>query len=105
MDDRHLLQAFQSAQLAPADFRHREHLRVAWLHLAAAPFEEAYETLKSGLFRLLEALGAPRSHYHETMTRAWLLAVQHFRHRVGPQADSERFLEACPVLLNREVML
>ena len=104
MDDARLLQAFEACELTPATFRHREHLRLAYLLLTLHPFEAAHRRLKHGLLRLLGHLGAPPSHYHETMTQAWLRAVDHFMHRVGRQEGSEQFLVASPCLLDQAIM-
>ena len=108
MNDADLLQAFESCRLTSTDFRHREHLRVAYLYLARYPFEQAWAHFEKGVRRLLAHLGAPASHYHATLTRAWLLAVQHFLRREGAKETSEEFLAApCAAfrLLNQQIML
>lgn len=103
-DDARLLQAFESCELTSATFRHREHLRIAHIYLTIHPFETALQTLRARLQAFLSHLGAPPTAYHETMTRAWLLAVDHFRHQRGEQASSEAFLATSPALLDKEVM-
>ena len=108
MNDADLLQAFESCRLTPADFWHREHLRVAYLYLARYPFEQAHARFEAGVLRLLASLGAPASHYHATVTRAWLLAVHHFLWREGVRETSEQFLSApgaASCLLDQKVML
>ena len=104
MNDAQLLRAFESCELTPATFRHREHLRIAYLYLTRYPLATARRRLKRGLLRLLAHLGAPPSHYHETMTRAWLLAVDHFLHRHGPQENSGQFFQVSACLLDKEIM-
>ena len=108
MDDADLLQAFESCRLTPANFRHREHLRVAYLYLTRYPFEQAHAHFEAGVQRLLARLGAPASHYHATITQAWFLAVHHFLRREGAKETSEEFLAAsCAAsrLLDQQVML
>ena len=108
MNDADLLQAFESCRLTPADFRHREHLRIAYLCLAHDPFERAHERFAAGVRRLLAHLGAPPAHYHATMTRAWLLAVHYFLRREGIKETSEHFLTvpcAAACLLDQKIML
>lgn len=108
MNDDQLLQAFESCHLTPASFRHREHLRVAYLYLTRYPFEQAHARFEAGVQRLLAHLGAPASHYHATITRAWFLAVRHFLRREGARETSEQFLAApCAAsrLLDQQVML
>ena len=108
MNDADLLQAFESCRLTPTDFRHREHLRMAYLYLMRYPFEEAHAYFEAGVQRLLAHLGAPASHYHPTITRAWFLAVHHFLQRKGAKETFEQFLAApCTAsrLLDQQIML
>ena len=108
MNDIDLLQAFETCRLTPASFRHREHLRLAYLHLVRYPFEQAHKRFEAGVQRLLVHLGAPASHYHATITRAWLLAVHHFLQREGAKESSEQFLTspcAASCLLDQQIML
>lgn len=105
MTDDDLWQAFHDCRLTPATFRHREHLRIAYLHLARFPLDQAHWKLRRGLMRMLRHLGAPISHHHETLTRAWLMAVDHFINLVGRRENSEAFLSACGCLLNQRIML
>ena len=102
--DLRLLGAFEACQLSPADFGHREHLRLAYIYLTLYPFDLALEKLRTGLQRLLAHLGAPASVYHETMTRAWLLAVRHFMTARAPTTGSEDFLSASAALLDKNIM-
>jgi hypothetical protein len=69
LDDAELLAGFERAELAC--FRHRDHLRVAWLYLQAHPFEEAARLFVAGVKRLAAAKGAPEK-YHQTLTWAYL---------------------------------
>ena len=104
IDDR-FLAAFEAAELTPDGFRHREHLRVAYIYLTLHRFDVAREKMESGLRNLLAKFGAPPSAYHETMTSAWLLAVAHFMHTGGPTASFADFLEAGGArLLEKEIM-
>ena len=108
MNDADLLRAFASCHLTPADFRHREHLRVAYLILTRLPFEQAHERFETGVRRLLASWGVPTSHYHATITRAWLLAVHHFLQCGGVTETSEQFLaspHAASCLLDQQIML
>ena len=108
MNDANLLQTFESCCLTPESFRHREHLRVAYLYLSRYPFEQAYTRFETGVQRLLAYLGAPASHYHATITRAWLLAVHHLLRREGTGEASEKFLAApctAACLLDQKIIL
>ena len=72
------LQAFHSCRLPNSEFRHADHLRLAWLHLRRATFPDALEQVRNGIRRFAEHHGAPHL-YHDTVTTAWvrLLATHH----------------------------
>jgi hypothetical protein len=102
--DARFLEAFETCALTPAEMRHRAHLRLAYIYLRLYPFEVALETLRTRLQQFLAHHGAPASAYHETITRAWLLAVQHFMQSAPALSDSEEFVTANPRLLDKEIM-
>jgi hypothetical protein len=102
--DLRFLRAFESCTLTPADLRHRAHLRLAFIYLSLYPFDLALANLRARLQQFLLHHGASPSVYHETITRAWLLAVQHFMQSAEPVADSGEFVAANPRLLDKEIM-
>src|SRR5438034_7038856 len=97
--DLRLLRAFEACELTPASFGHREHVRIAYIYLRLYSFDVALAKLRAGLRRLLIHLGAPASAYHETITRAWLMAVAHFMNSGAESTNSEDFLTKSDVLL------
>lgn len=102
--DLRFLAAFEECELAATAFGHREHLRIAYTYLTLVPFEAAAMAMETGLHRFLRQLGAPASKYHETLTRAWLLAVGHFMHANRSTASFESFLQADGRLLDQSIM-
>jgi hypothetical protein len=78
--DEELLAAFESSALAPEEFRHAEHVRVAWLCLRRAPLIGALARFTDGLKRLAASFGKPEL-YHETITWAYLFLINQ---RLGP---------------------
>ncbi len=102
--DRQFLDAFEACAISGGDFRHREHLRVAYLYLTLHSFEEALKETEAGLRRLLEHLGAPASKYHHTLTAAWLRAVHHFMERTGATTEFAQFIEKAHPLLDQDIM-
>ena len=96
--DRQFLAAFESCALTPAEFRHRDHVRLAYIYLTLNDADTALQRMRSGLQRFLAHLGAPASKYHETVTRAWLLAVEHFMREAGETKTFEQFAAASPRL-------
>ncbi len=94
------LAAFEAGTLEP--FRHRDHIRMAWLYLDRAPLEQATRHVVAGIRAFALANGKPGL-YHETLTRFWIHLVA--RHRVlRVCADSVRFLEAHPRLLDKTLV-
>jgi hypothetical protein len=63
------LKAFLACRLPPSAFNHRNHLRVAWIHLQRFPLAEAIERTCDGIARYAAHLGVPDRH-HRTMTEA-----------------------------------
>lgn len=103
--DRQFLAAFEACEFGADDFRHRDHVRLAYLYLRLHSFESALQKIEAGLLALLAHVGAPPSKYHRTLTEAWLLAVQHFMQRGNSGAGFDDFL-AGPgaALLDKEIM-
>jgi hypothetical protein len=70
--------AFEAGAFAPADFSHRAHVRLAYVYLADCDVDLALERMRAALVSFLSHHDIPASKYHETLTRSWLLAVNHF---------------------------
>jgi hypothetical protein len=99
-DDASLLSRFESHELAPGEFRHREHIRLAFAMLRGADFGEAALRFRAGLKRFAAAAGAPGK-YHETLTWAYLaLVVRCMAERDYP--SSLALLDARPDLLDHQ---
>jgi hypothetical protein len=104
-DDRLFWRDCASGAVRPGDFDHRAHLRLAYVHFAAFGPETGATAFKESLFAYLARHGIDCSKYHETVTRAWLLAVWHFMRKAGATASSQDFLDKSQVLLDSRVML
>ena len=102
--DREFLKAFERCELAPGDFHHRDHVRLAYIYLTLHEPDAALDTMRSGLHRFLVHAGAPPSKYHETITRAWLLAVEHFMRAAGPTDSFEQFAASAQPLFTAGAM-
>jgi multimeric flavodoxin WrbA len=82
LDDDALWAAFHERVLSAAEWTHTAHLRMAWMHLARYPLDEAHLRMRVGIMRLNVAQGlveTPQRGYHETITRVWLALVQEAR--------------------------
>ena len=104
-DDLDFRAAFEAGAFAPADFSHRQHVRLAYVYLADCDVDLALERMRAALVAFLSHHNIPASKYHETLTRSWLLAVNHFMHRTPQTSSADDFIARNPVLLDSRIML
>ena len=97
--------AFEAGAFAPADFSHRAHVRLAYVYLAESDVGLALERMRAALLRFLCHHDIPASKYHATLTRAWILAVDHFMHHAPAASSADDFIDRNPVLLDSRIML
>lgn len=103
--DRTFRDDFEAGRLTPDDFDHRSHVRMAYVYLAENDTETAVGLARTGLLGFLKHHGIDQSKYHETMTRAWVLAVRHFMEIGAGAGSADEFIEANPILLDSKIML
>ncbi|MDF1720410.1 MAG: hypothetical protein P1U65_07040 [Minwuia sp.] len=98
---------FAAFRIDPAEFRHRQHIRLAYVCLVNHGPDAATAHVRDTITALLHHIGVdPAAKYHETMTRAWVLAVDHFMHRdATPATSADAFIDANPRLLDKDIML
>jgi len=104
-DDLAFARAFESWEIDPQAFDHAAHVRLAYVYLCEAPTEAAAGRMKTALLAFLTHLGGDTSKFHETLTRAWILAVAHFMGESAPCASAAAFMAANPRLLDSRIML
>ena len=102
--DRAFREAFEACDVEPADFSHESHVRIAYAYLAELDVEPAIQRMREALLTFLAHNGIPRSKFHETLTRAWVLAVRHFMNK-GPSSSADDFIAQHPELLDSKIML
>jgi hypothetical protein len=71
LGDDEFLEAFHSCRLPTSEFRHGDHLRLAWLHLAREPFDTALNSVRSGIQNFAKHHNLSGL-YHDTITSAWV---------------------------------
>ena len=98
LDDDAFMARFADGTLASDDFHHRDHVRMAWLHIRRWPLAEAIARFDVDLRRFAEAKGAPKL-YHATITWAYVVLV-HERAQDRPADDWGAFAAAHPDLLS-----
>jgi hypothetical protein len=98
LSDEEFLEAFHSCRLRTSEFRHADHLRLAWLHLAREPFDTALERVRNGIQTFAKHHNLSGL-YHETITTAWMhLLATH------QENSFEEFLRANESFLNSNLL-
>jgi len=101
LDDASLLAAFTALAIRPEDFRHREHVRLAFaLLVREGDLAAAALAFRALLRRFADSIGAPGK-YHETITWAYLAIIAE-RMLGGAYASSAELLAAHPDLLDHQ---
>lgn len=99
-EDQQYLEMFESFQINPAEFHHREHLRIAYVLIIKYGVEEAFSRIKSDILGFLDHLGVGNGKYHETLTYAWLLLLHHSMQISECASNFELFIQKNDMLLN-----
>ena len=99
LSDEDLANRFEDLTLAPGEYGHREHVRVAYTMLRGADFGEAALRFRRALRRFTAAAGAAAK-YHETLTWAYLALVARRLAETPGLASSQVFLARHPDLLD-----
>jgi len=103
-DDSNFRSAFESCTVPPSQFNHEAHVRLAYIYLVESGVEPAVQRMREGLLNFIEHNGIPRSKFHETITRAWVLAVRHFMDK-SSSTSFQDFIAKNQVLLDSKIML
>jgi hypothetical protein len=97
--------AFEAGAFPVAEFDHRAHLRLAYVYLVEGEPESALASMRSALAAFLARDGIDPAKYHETITRAWVLAVRHFIAKAPDTASFAELAERQPQMLDSRIML
>jgi len=103
--DREFVRKFAACEIAPAEFDHAAHVRLAYVYLCDGSIESAAEKMKQSLLAFLVHFGISASKYHETITRAWIMAVHYFMGKSQGFPSAAAFIGAHPELLDSKIML
>jgi hypothetical protein len=102
MDDVDFLRLFREGALTGEEFRHRGHLRLAWLVLSRHRRDEA-ESVVAREIRQFAVANGVSGRYHDTLTRFWVRLVCHAMDH-GPEAGSiDELLARFPFLLDKSL--
>ena len=98
--DDEFLRAFFGLTLPSSEFRHPDHLRLAWLAVRRHGGDVAEKVVAAGISRFAQH----NSHgplYHDTMTRFWVRLVGHAVAARPEIVNFDEFLAAYPLLLDK----
>lgn len=70
------VRAFESCELSPDLFHHRDHIRLARIYINRLGAAEATERFRASIIRFAAHIGKSEK-YHETITVAWMKLVIH----------------------------
>jgi hypothetical protein len=73
-DEDFFIDSFESCQYPAAQFKHADHIRLAWIYIRRHGVVEAEVRIRGSIRRFATSVGKSEK-YHETMTRAWLRLV------------------------------
>jgi hypothetical protein len=103
--DRQFLADLESARIEPTAFDHRGYVRAAYIYLVESDSDPAADRMRDTLLGFLKHHGVDPSKYHETITKAWILAVRHFMQLTPVAQSADEFIDANPLLLDSRIML
>ena len=104
-EDIEFKQQMETCEFPAPDFNHRAHLRLAYLYLTENNTDKASELMRDTLNRFLIHNDVDPSKYHETLTKAWILAVHHFMNKTGGSSSADEFIDKNPVMLDTKIMM
>ena len=104
-EDENFRKEFEACKFPPAEFNHRAHIRLAYVYLSGNDTELAYELMRIKLLLFLKCHSIELSKYHETITRAWILAVKHFIENTPGSESFAGFIEKNPRMLDAKIMM
>ena len=102
MEDNEFLRRFHESNLPGEEFRHRGHLRLAWLVLSRHRRDEAESIVAREIRQFAVANGAS-GRYHDTLTRFWVRLVGHAMENAKDAGSIDELLARFPFLLDKSL--
>lgn len=102
MTDDDFVRAFLDGSLPPAQFQHRDHLRLSWALIRRLGVTQAGDAISTGI-QHFAAQHKQSQKYHETLTRFWILLVGHMVEARPDIADFNAFVTTFPQLLDKDL--
>ncbi len=102
MTDDDFVRAFLDGSLPPAEFHHRDHLRLSWVLIRRLGLAAAASAIATGIQRFAARHGQSQK-YHETLTQFWVRIVGHMVEARPDIGDFAAFLATFPQLLDKDL--
>lgn len=102
MSDDDFVQDFLNGTVPPAQFHHRDHLRLSWYLIRQHGMQAAAQTITAGIQRFATLHGQAQK-YHETLTRFWIRIVGHLIEVRPDITEFATFLASFPQLLDKDL--
>jgi hypothetical protein len=93
VSDDEFVAAVESCAISGSDFRHADHVRLAWIYLSSHSLIDAIDRFTRSLRRLASHYGVPEK-YHETITWAYMLLIHERMRREDAPSGWESFRAA-----------
>jgi len=95
--------AVEECRYANAEFRHADHIRLAWIYVRRYGADKAEERIAETIRRFAISHGH-EAKYHDTLTRAWLRLVATAEHLTPTVATFDELLSKHGWLLDRSAL-
>ena len=105
VEDHNFRRQFEACKFPPTEFNHRAHIKLAYVYLSEPDTDTAHQLMRGALLSFLQYHGVDVSKYHETITRAWIMAVRHFMENTPSSESSDVFIEKNPSMLDSKIMM
>ena len=105
VEDQDFRREFEACKFPRSEFNHRAHIRLAYVYLSEHDTDTAHELMRGALLSFLEYNGIDVSKYHETVTRAWIMAVRYFMENTPSSDSSDLFIDRNPRMLDSKIMM
>ncbi len=96
---------FEACEIAAGGFNHEAHIRLAYIYLAENDSESSVDLMRTSLKRFLEHNNVEPTKYHETLTKAWILAVYHFMNKTGRCTSARELIDRHSEMLDTKIMM
>jgi len=103
LSDEEFLSGFEESRLAPGNFHHRDHVRLAWICVRRFGRLAAEERLLRGIRKMAEQAGVPEKFLYTT-TVVWVRLVAARQPQAEGHEKFDDWIANWPELLNKNLL-